>query len=157
MKDIISIQRAKLLHPKIRDIVPGLIDLAEQKLSVAIRIVQGYRTFPEQDALYRQRPKVTNAKAGQSYHNYGLAIDFALITADHEISWDTKLDADKDHIADWNEVTGIFVDAGFEWGGSWRTFKDLPHLQKTYGYTWRELLAKHQNKDFIEGTEYINL
>jgi hypothetical protein len=47
--------------------------------------VQGVRTFAEQDALYaqgrtRKGLRVTNAKGGQSYHNYGLAADCALLT-----------------------------------------------------------------------------
>jgi hypothetical protein len=36
----------------------------------------GFRSFAEQDALFDQRPKVTNARGGESQHNYGLAFDF---------------------------------------------------------------------------------
>jgi peptidoglycan L-alanyl-D-glutamate endopeptidase CwlK len=47
-------------------------------------LTSGYRSKKEQNELYAQgRSKpgqvVTNAKAGQSYHNYGLAVDFVII------------------------------------------------------------------------------
>ena len=46
---------------------------------------QGFRTFALQDALYAQGRTtpgaiVTNAKGGQSPHNYGLAVDVTLLT-----------------------------------------------------------------------------
>lgn len=157
--DIITQERIKLLHPLVRDEVKKLIDEANSKLpdNVEIRIVQGLRTFAEQDALYKQKPKVTNAKGGQSIHNYGLAIDFCLLINDKEISWDTKLDRDKDNTADWMEVVLVFLRAGWQWGGNWRTFKDLPHLEKPFGNTWRTLLAKYNDKQFIEGTKYVKI
>ena len=56
-------------------------------------VTQGLRTFAEQDALYKQVPKVTNAKCGQSIHNYGLAFDFCLAEAGKTI-WDVAKDFD---------------------------------------------------------------
>lgn len=165
MRDKITEQRVALLHPKRRVEAAYLINLAEAKfpLNMAIRVVQGFRTFAEQDALYAQRPKVTQAKGGQSLHNYGLALDFAILHDKdnngtyEELSWDIALDFDKDGIVDWQEVVKSFTDAGWEWGGTWRTFKDLPHCQKTQGYTWQQLLAKYNAGDFIPGTKYVNL
>lgn len=165
MRDKITAQRIALLHPKRRDEVTAIINAAEAKFPVnmAIRIVQGLRTFEEQDALYKQRPKVTNAKGGQSLHNYGLAIDFAILLDKNndgvfeELSWDTSKDFDKDGTIDWQEVVNEFEKAGWEWGGKWRTFKDLPHCQKTGGYTWRQLLEKYNAGKFIAGTKYIDI
>jgi len=165
MRDKITETRIQLLHPKRREEVKSILEAAEAKFpaNMAIRIVQGLRTFAEQDALYKQRPKVTNAKGGQSLHNYGLAIDFAILHdkdnngSFEELSWDTAIDFDKDGKVDWQEVVSEFVKAGWEWGGNWRTFKDLPHCQKTNGYTWQQLLVKYNNKDFIEGTTYVNI
>ena len=165
MRDTISIQRVALLHPTRREEVKAIIDKAEANFpaNMAIRIVQGLRTFPEQDALYQQRPKVTNAKGGQSLHNYGLAIDFAIMHDKdnngffEELSWNTVLDFDKDGKIDWQEVVTEFEKAGWEWGGKWRTFKDYPHCQKTGGYTWKQLLLKYKAGDFIPGTSYVNL
>lgn len=168
MKDKVSIARIQLLHPKVRDEAKRCIEEAELELPVnmAIRVVQGLRTIEEQNALYAQgRTKpgriVTNAKGGASYHNYGLALDFALLidkdgngTYD-ELSWDIKKDFDKDRISDWLEVVTAFVAEDWEWGGSFKSIKDYPHLQKSFGYNWKDLLRKYNNKDFIDGTHYL--
>ena len=144
------------LHPKIRQLVIDGVNKADVALSgrADMIIVQALRTFSEQDALYKKRPKVTNAKAGQSYHNYGLAFDFCLQVDGKDISWDTAKDWDGDHIADWMEVATIFSALGFKWG---KAFNDLPHFEKTFGYDWRDLLAKYNKGDFINGTKYVNL
>ena len=158
MIDQASQQRIALLHPKLRDEVNTLVEQSNAALTThsQVRIVQGLRTFAEQDALYAQRPKVTNAKGGQSLHNYGVAVDFCLIIDGKTASWDLKKDWDGDKIADWMEVVSIFRKAGWEWGGTWK-FTDNRHFQKTFGYTWQQLLVKHNNKDFIPGTTYVNI
>lgn len=170
MRDKVSIERAKLLHPAIRNEVVALIDKAEEQLPVtlAIRIVQGLRTIEEQNALYAQgRTKpgniVTNARGGSSYHNYGLAIDFAILvdkdgngTYD-ELSWDIRKDNDKDGVADWLEVVKVFEAAGWEWGGKWSSLKDMPHVQKTFGLKWQTLLERYNKKDLIPGTKYVRV
>lgn len=154
--DQVTEKRIKLLHPSIRDEITCLVDKANAQLTShsEIRIVQGLRTFEEQDALYIQRPKVTNAKGGQSIHNYGLAIDFALLIDDKEISWDLKKDWDGDKISDWMEVVKVFRDAGYTWGGQWK-FTDNPHFEKRGD--WKNLLVKYKAKDFITGTNYVKL
>ena len=55
------------LHPKIRTLVTQGANEADMALSgrADMIIVQALRTFPEQTKLYLQKPKVTNAKAGQ--------------------------------------------------------------------------------------------
>lgn len=52
------------------------------------------------------------------------------------------------------EVVSIFKDNGWDWGA---TFSDNPHFDKKFGYTWQQLLAKYNKKDFITGTNYVNL
>lgn len=168
MRDKISIDRVFLLHPKIRSEVMTLIDKAEAKLpNTAIRIVQGLRTFEEQNKLYAQGRtlpgnRVTNSKGGQSYHNYGLAIDFALLydkdkNGNYEsLSWDILKDFDKDGESDWMEVVDIFEDAGYTWGGRFQSIKDNPHLEKTFGYNWRVLLDLYNKKQFIPVTKYVD-
>ncbi len=158
--DNVTEQRIKLLHPKIRHEVYDLVSQANASTGaeITIRVVQGLRTFAEQDALYAQGrtkpgPKVTNSKAGQSYHNFGLAIDFCfLIKNKTELSWDTNKDWDGDNVADWLEVVQIFIKAGYTWGGTFKSIKDMPHLEKTFGYNWRDLLAmKNTGKVDAEG------
>ena len=87
MRDNISIQRVDLLHPKAKANFRKFIEDAESILNIKLRVTQGLRTFPEQQALYNQGrtspgKKVTNAKPGQSYHNYGLAIDVVRMDGD---------------------------------------------------------------------------
>lgn len=170
MKDAISEQRVAQLHPNIRPEVKRLIEQAEATLGqyTAIRIVQGLRTFAEQDTLYAQgRTKpgniVTNARGGASNHNYGIAIDFAILYDKDKngsfetLSWDLLADSDHDGERDWMEVVRIFEQANYIWGGSFHSIKDNPHLEKNIGLGWRQLQAKYNARDFILGTTYVNL
>jgi peptidoglycan L-alanyl-D-glutamate endopeptidase CwlK len=164
MADKISHERIALLHPKVRDEAEKILTEVEAHLQgkAAIRITQGLRTIQEQDVLYAQgRTKpgkvVTNARGGSSYHNYGLAIDFTLLV-NGQISWDMKTDWDGDKVADWMEVVNIFKKYGWEWGGNWKSLKDYPHFQKTFGYSISDLRIKYNKKDFIKGSNvYLNL
>lgn len=144
--DKISIERIQTAHPKLREELEKIYHEANNKLGKArLRFAYVFRSFEEQSKLFKQRPKVTNADAGQSYHNYGLAVDIVLLIDKNgdgifeTASWDTKADWDKDNIADWVEVVKVFEKYGWEWGGSWKGFKDLPHFQKTFGYKWQKL------------------
>lgn len=160
MIDSISLQKANQLHPHIKQRVINTVNYINEEIltgEAKVRIAQGLRTFAEQDALYAQRPKVTNAKGGQSIHNYGLAIDIVLIINGKEASWDTKKDWDKDQQSDWMEVVQVFKKQGFSWGGDWRTFKDMPHFEDTKGLTLNQIQTKYKNKDFIKGTNFINI
>lgn len=170
MRDILSRQRAMLLHPAVRTEVVELIEKAEAGFpeTVAVRVVQGLRTIDEQNDLFalgRTKPGhiVTNARGGSSLHNYGLAIDFAILydkNGDGKfevLSWDLDYDFDKDGVKDWQEVVQTFKAAGWEWGGDWHSIKDNPHLQKTFGYAWQQLFDKYNKKDFLLNTDYVRL
>lgn len=169
MKDTISIERVKLLHPQIRIEVADLIDKIEHSNPFVVRIVQGLRTPEEQDHLYslgRTLPGkiVTNAKAWKSNHNYGLSLDFALMyDRDHNgtyeaLSWATGEDFDNDKQSDWMEVVNIFKANGWQWGGDWH-FKDFPHLEKTFGHSVNQLKSKYDSGNlFIDsGIKYVNV
>ena len=151
MRDNISIQRVDLLHPKAKENFRKFIEDAESILNIKLRVTQGLRTFPEQQALYNQGrtspgKKVTNAKPGQSYHNYGLAIDVV------------RMDGDKpDWSYDLSKLVPMANKYGIFWGGNFKKFKDFPHFEMTFGNGWRELLAKYNNKDFIAGTNYVKI
>lgn len=130
------------LHPLIREEVRKLVEHINTNVltgRVKMIVTQCLRTFEEQDALYAKKPKVTNAKGGQSIHNYGLAFDFCLVDGKVTI-WDTSKDFDGDKHPDWIEVVEVFKKAGYTWGGDFRSFKDAPHFEKTFGYTWQQLL-----------------
>lgn len=132
----VSNPRLQKLHPKVRATFRSFIeDVEAHDSETCLRIMQGLRTFAEQDALAAQVPKVTNAKGGQSLHNYGLAIDLC------------EMDGARNEIVDWKfdmaTLQAIATKHGIEWGGSWRTFKDYPHFQITFGKTWQQLKALH--------------
>jgi len=145
------------LHPLIREEVRRLVNYVNEKVltgNVKMLVSQGLRTFEEQDTLYAKKPKVTNAKGGQSIHNYGLAFDFCLVNGKIAI-WDVAKDFDNDKIADWKEVVDVFKSAGYTWGGDFRSFKDAPHFEKTFGYTWQQLLEMKNKGKIKDG--YIDI
>ena len=111
-------------------------------------LYMGLRTFEDQDELYSQgRTKpgqiVTNACGGDSLHNYGLAADFVLDGQPDkpgiQWSWDTKADFNADGHSDWMQMGEIAGSCGLEWGGRWKRFPDLPHVQNRYGLTLAEI------------------
>lgn len=131
------------LHPAV---FAGQQELIAQtaKIGITILITDGFRSSEEQDALYAQGrttdgPIVTQVRGGNSYHNYGLAIDFAIRTKKGEVLWDMEYDGNGNSKADWMEVVGIAKKLGFSWGGDWDNFPDYPHLQMDFGYSIREL------------------
>lgn len=126
--DDVSERRVKEISKKIQNDVRGVFYEAKKK-GINLRLTDGFRSFEKQDELYEQgRTKpgaiVTNARGGQSYHNYGLAFD----VVDLELLWDG---------ADWETIGEIGKSFGFEWGGDWGW--DKPHFQKTFGKSTSEL------------------
>lgn len=166
--DEITVKRIKTLHPKIREEVLEMYTYVNEKLlgkGVRLRFAYAYRSPEEQDKLFKQKPKVTNSKAWQSIHQYGLAFDIVLLYdldgngTFETASWDMKKDFDKDGIADWMEVTNYFKSKGFEWGGDWKNFKDAPHFQKVFGKTWQELKSKVDSGNYCaeDNIKYPNI
>lgn len=134
--DPITDERIKTLHPQLWGAASELINRAEAELGIQLRVTDATRTFARQTELYAQGRTapgniVTNAEAGESYHNYAMAIDVVEIRNGVAI-WDNDL---------WDEIGEIGEDIGWEWGGSWFSFNDKPHFQWTFGYDTDELLA----------------
>jgi len=166
MKDQITLDRINLLHPKLKEDALKIYDeiVAALNGSAICRFAYTLRTFAEQDGLYAQGrtkagAKVTNAKGGQSYHNYGLAIDIVLLVDKDKngtyetASWDIKTDFDGDGKADWMEIVAIFKRYGFEAGIDWK-FVDAPHFQKSFGYSIKQLQDLfHSNK--VDKNNYV--
>lgn len=170
--DNITLERIKLCHPKIRLELTELYKKANNLLGkgVRLRFSHTFRTPEEQDALFLQKPKVTNSKAWQSIHNYGLAFDICLLYDKdgdgnfEEVSWNMKRDGDNDGIPDWLEVSQVFIKAGYTNGFISNGKKwDFPHFQKDFGLKWRNMKDKIDRKDYksevINGKtyKYINL
>lgn len=125
--DKITLERIELLHPLLRKEVKDIYREIDQALTgrAICRFSSTLRTFAEQNSLYAQGrskagKRVTNARGGQSYHNYGMAIDIVLLVdrdgngTYETASWDTKTDFDGDRLADWQEIVAIFKRYGRE-------------------------------------------
>lgn len=153
--DNLSIKRLQQLHPSVRIHALEAYNEAVRETPEGCHpfITQTVRTFEESDKLYHKGRTisgsiVTNAKAGQSYHNYGLALDF-VIQYNGKESW--KVDAN------WMIVVNIFKKHGFAWGGDFKSIPDAPHFEMTFGINWRELLAKHHEGKFIPGNTFVDI
>lgn len=159
--DQVSENRIKKLHPAIRADVYNIFLEANEK-NIPIRLTQGLRSWEEQEKLYDQGRTlpgeiVTNAEAGMSWHNYGLAFDFCLLDKDtKKIIWDREKDINQDGKADWMQIVEIAKKYDFQWGGDWESFKDYPHLQKTFGLTLKQAIVKYMRRE-LDTSGYIKL
>ena len=124
------------------DLLPPVKERVEKFLSSAkaagidLLITSTYRDNASQNVLYEQGrttpgKKVTNAKAGQSWHNYRCAVDVVPVVAGKP-RWDVK-----DEV--WQQVGALGKAAGLEWAGDWKKFKEYPHFQYTGGLTLAQL------------------
>lgn len=105
---------------------------------IDILITSTYRDMESQAALYAQGrtlpgKKVTNAKPGDSYHNWRCAFDFVPIVGGKAIWNDDDL---------WNRCGNIAESLGLDWGGAWQRFPDRPHCQFTGGRTIADFKAE---------------
>lgn len=96
-----------------------------KELECTVKLISGTRTYEEQNALYAQGrtksgQRVTNARGGYSWHNFGLAVDFGVFRGA------AYLDAGREYTEIGKLARQV---SGLEWGGDWTSFKDLPHIQ----------------------------
>ena len=140
--DQLTISRIKQAHPIIRKELETLYIECNNLLpkGVRLRFSSVFRSVTEQNALYNQRPKVTNARGGQSIHQYGLAFDIViLLDKDNNgtfeaIDWDINSKYFK-------SVVAFFKSKGYSHGGDWK-WKDFPHFEKPFGLTWQQLKSR---------------
>ena len=133
MSDKITLERIEKMHPSFRVELKNQYEFINSKLPKDVRLRFSYtlRTFEEQNELYSQgRTKngriVTNAKGGQSMHNYGLAFDIVLLyDIDKNGTFETAVWQGKY----FDQVVRQLKSYGYEWGGDWKRFKDTPHFQ----------------------------
>ncbi len=164
--DKTTLDRIELMHPVVRDNArKTYYQMCEALTGKAmVRFAYTLRTMAEQDALYqigrtklydnngRKLGIVTNAKAGMSLHNYGLAFDIVLLTnGGNSASWDTAKDFDGDGESDWMECVNIAKANGWFWGGNFRTFIDKPHFEMRLGYSINDLYRMHQQGRYKDG------
>lgn len=143
--DLISQKRINTLHPAIQQKAQAFVNEAERQ-GIKLRVTSAYRSFEEQNDLYKQgRSKpgqvVTNAQGGESTHNYGFGFDVVEMVNGKPV-WNNP---------NWNRIGEIGKSFGFEWGGDWKSFKDKPHFQNTFGYSIADLQQKVINNEVING------
>ncbi|MGH1336137.1 MAG: M15 family metallopeptidase [Aureispira sp.] len=121
-------RRIRTLDTRIQSSAFQFVNMVQTDLDITIRVSDAFRTLADQDALYNSGRGVTRVRGGQSYHNYGLAIDVVEIRDGRPI-----------YERDWTGIANIGKGLGFEWGGDWTGFVDKPHFQMTFGQSVREL------------------
>jgi peptidoglycan L-alanyl-D-glutamate endopeptidase CwlK len=137
---MINSRKLEDLHPKVKTLCEKFIASCD-KHNIDVLITSTYRDAESQNALYAQGrtvsgKKVTNARAGQSYHNWRVAFDFVPIVNGKAMWADTAL---------FTKCGEIAESVGLEWAGRWTKFKELAHCQYTGGLTLH---------DFQEGKSF---
>lgn len=126
------------LHPTVANMASKFIG-ACKTAGIDILITSTYRDAESQNALYAQgrtKPgaKVTNAKAGQSWHNYRLAFDVVPLRNGKPV-WGTS----GEDLKLWKAIGAVGKSLGLEWAGDWVNMKEFPHFQYTQGLTLKDL------------------
>jgi len=132
---MINSRKLEDLLPKVKAMAESFIEECD-KQGIDVLITSTYRDNESQNALYNQGRTtpgkiVTNAKAGQSYHNYRCALDFVPLVNGKP---------------NWNDTTlftkcGVIAEAcGFIWSGRWKgKLRELAHVQFTNGLKLADL------------------
>jgi peptidoglycan L-alanyl-D-glutamate endopeptidase CwlK len=123
------------LLPQVKSRVDAFIQACKDK-GIDILVTSTYRDLESQDILYEQGRStpgkiVTNARGGDSYHNWRCAVDIVPIIGG-------KPDWDGSHPV-WAEIGKIGEECGLEWAGNWKSFKELAHFQYTGKLTLAQL------------------
>ena len=126
----VSAERLATLHPLLAERGTRLLERCAAA-GLALMVTQGLRSMAEQDRLYAQGRTapgkiVTKARAGQSYHNFGLAFDVLVLDAMGKADWSSTNPG-------WARAGVVGEDLGLEGGGRWTGIVDLPHFQYTGG------------------------
>ncbi|PGM94044.1 peptidoglycan-binding protein [Bacillus cereus] len=123
------------LHPYVKMLAKEFLELTKAN-GLDIRIYSAFRSWSEQDRLFslgRWKPgkKVTNARGGESYHNWGLAFDAAPYE-NNSIPWGkTKK---------FKKMGYLGEKLGLNWGGNFTSIVDYPHFEYSFGLSPWDLL-----------------
>jgi len=126
------------LLPVVKSKAEAFIETCKQN-DIDLLVTSTYRDIESQNELYAQgRTKdgkiVTNAKGGESFHNYRCALDVVPLVSG-------KPDWDGSHPV-WKKVAEIGQSVGLEWAGNWKgSFREMAHFQFTNGLTLADLKA----------------
>ena len=133
---------------QIEDLIPAVQTKARELIQLAknagidLLITSTYRSNEEQAALYAQgRTKpgliVTNARPGESFHNWRCAFDVVPLKNGKPVWGTTGPDGDL-----WRKIGGMGESVGLEWAGRWTgKMREVAHFQYTGGRTLADLRA----------------
>ena len=134
-RKMINSRKLEDLNPIVAAKCQAFIDNCGKE-NIDVLITSTYRDHESQNALYAQGRSVagkivTNAKGGQSYHNYKCAFDFVPIV-NGKPQWDDLMTFKR---------CGVIAEAcGLEWAGRWMgKFRELAHCQYTGGLSLESL------------------
>lgn len=118
------------LQPDVEAMADAFIALCTAK-NIDVLVTSTLRDFETQAALYAQGrttpgKRVTNAQPGDSAHNYGMAFDVVPLR-DGKPVWGTETDDDQDL---WETIGELGEEAGLDWAGRWKTFREYAHFQR---------------------------
>lgn len=138
------------LHPYVAYLAKQLVLAVQQSLDCDLLITSTYRDAESQAALYAQGRTapgniVTNAKAGQSFHNYKCAFDVVPLRNGKAVWGTSGVDGEL-----WQQVGLLGESLGLEWAGRWVSFKELAHFQYTAGLKLADFQAGKTLDDVIE-------
>ena len=130
--DAISEARLAEVMPSLADKIRQMATMLEVE-GIVIRVVQGLRSWQQQDALYAQGRTtpgniVTNCPGGHSYHNFGMAVD--CVPSVNGVDMAYIPDWNAQHPA-WKRMDTVGESLGMDSGSTWRSFPDAPHFQLT--------------------------
>ncbi|EOO05480.1 peptidase M15 [Bacillus thuringiensis] len=123
------------LHPYVEMLAKEFLQLTKIN-GLDVRIYSVFRSWSEQDQLFslgRWKPgkKVTNARGGESYHNWRLAFDAAPYE-NNSVAWN--------NIKKFKQMGYIGEQLGLTWGGRFTTLVDYPHFEYSFGLSTWDLL-----------------
>lgn len=137
---MINSRRVCDLHPAVQRRCNAFLEACAAE-GIELLITSTYRDAESQNALYAQGRtisgnKVTNARAGQSWHNWRLAFDVVPLRHGKPV-WGTA-GADGEL---WRRIGLIGEACDLEWAGRWTKFREYPHFQFTGGLTLADMQA----------------
>ena len=141
-----------IISRNISDLIPEVGMLCDKHVAlcahagITLLVYCTYRDWDAQTALYKQGRTtlgriVTNAKAGDSAHQYRRAYDCVPLSFGKPVwSQTTKIGVNL-----WENVGMLGESVGLEWAGRWKHFREEPHFQFLGGKT----IAQYRD-------EYVN-
>jgi peptidoglycan L-alanyl-D-glutamate endopeptidase CwlK len=133
--DALSQSRLSEVMPVLQDKIHELATVLKPQ-GIELEVIEGLRSWQESDVLFQEgrtlrnglwvitdvRKVVTNARGGQSWHNYGLAVDVAPEVIDGRIDWNGS------HYQ-WVAMEKEARVLGLTCGADFKRLIDCPHAQ----------------------------